>query len=191
MLPAEAAADGEDAAAPDAKRAKTELAAETPATAEPATAAAGDEAGGDAQEAGVATAKQPAEAVAAAVPAAVEDGCGGKAAAAADTEQPADAAAAANEAEAGGADEEAHEADAAQEVEREPVTLGFRMFANGEECYQYFHDLLVTLTKDQDLNPVSASRIFPTLPFWFWGSLPYHPAANVYRAPRPRCFAVL
>lgn len=67
---------------------------------------------------------------------------------------------AADGANAGGDDaEEAKPAtvqeEAAAAPPAEPVTLGFRTFANGKESFSYFHGLLVTLRPDQDLNEVS------------------------------------
>jgi len=64
----------------------------------------------------------------------------------------------AGEADAGGAavqeEEPAAPAAAAPAAAVDPVTLGFRIFASGEECYSYFHELLVKLRPDQDLNEV-------------------------------------
>lgn len=61
----------------------------------------------------------------------------------------------AGEADAGGAAvKEEEPAAAAPAAAVDPVTLGFRIFASGEECYSYFHELLVKLRPDQDLNEV-------------------------------------
>ena len=45
-------------------------------------------------------------------------------------------------------------AEKAAPAEEKPVTLGFKTFQNGDECFGYFHNLLYNLTKNQDLNEV-------------------------------------
>lgn len=35
-----------------------------------------------------------------------------------------------------------------------PITIGFKTFTGGAECLDYYHHLLGTLTKNQDLNEV-------------------------------------
>ena len=57
----------------------------------------------------------------------------------------------------GGADAngEAPEAETpGEKAEEKPVTLGYRTFASGKECFDYFHKLLSKLTPNQDLNEV-------------------------------------
>ena len=56
----------------------------------------------------------------------------------------------------GGGGEEAPVAAAAdtKKEEDKPVTLGYKTFAGGKECFDYFHKLLSKLTPDQDLNEV-------------------------------------
>ncbi len=41
-----------------------------------------------------------------------------------------------------------------ERAEEKPVTLGYRTFASGKECFDYFHKLLSKLTPNQDLNEV-------------------------------------
>ncbi len=41
-----------------------------------------------------------------------------------------------------------------EKAEEKPVTLGYRTFASGKECFDYFHKLLSKLTPNQDLNEV-------------------------------------
>ena len=53
------------------------------------------------------------------------------------------------------ADGEPPEAEiAAEKVDEKPVKLGYRTFASGKECFEYFHKLLSKLTPNQDLNEV-------------------------------------
>ena len=48
--------------------------------------------------------------------------------------------------------------EAAPAAELPEVALGFKVFKGGAACFDYFHHLLVTLTKDQDLNEVTEGR---------------------------------
>lgn len=72
------------------------------------------------------------------------------------TDAPGEAAVPSGEAAANSA---ASREPAAQEpdVKIDPVTIGFRTFASGKECYDYFRSLLSQLSHDQDLNEVSAT----------------------------------
>ena len=49
-------------------------------------------------------------------------------------------------------------ADEKPEVASEPVTIGFRTFASGTDCCDYFRGLLTKLSHEQDLNEVGAER---------------------------------
>ena len=61
-------------------------------------------------------------------------------------------------------DGEAPEADAAAEkVDDKPVTLGYKTFASGNQCYEYFHKLLTKLTPNQDLNNVRGAFPVPAI----------------------------
>lgn len=139
-------ADGGGAdAAPDAKRPKTDLAAEATQGGTAETAGAETAAAGAPSEGTAAKESAPPEAAAAEpAPAATNaaGAVGGEAAADGDAEM-ADAATPAPKGEARAS---------------EPVTLAFRTFASGEECYSYFHELLMRLTPNQDLNEVCWRR---------------------------------
>ena len=57
----------------------------------------------------------------------------------------------------GGGGEQAPAAAAAgteKKEEDKPVQLGYKTFASGGQCFEYFHKLLSKLTPDQDLNEV-------------------------------------
>lgn len=46
------------------------------------------------------------------------------------------------------------EGEAAAKAPQEPVTIGYRTFATGKQCYDYFHSLMTKLRKYQNLNDV-------------------------------------
>lgn len=67
------------------------------------------------------------------------------------------------------ADDAAEADDAQPESNAEPVTLAFRTFASGAECYDYFHGLLTKLSHEQDLNEVGLPRRrWPEYGRWDW-----------------------
>ena len=57
---------------------------------------------------------------------------------------------------------------AGEKAEEKPVTLGYKTFASGKECFDYFHKLLSKLTPNQDLNEVRGTC---TRPVPFCGSV--------------------
>ena len=49
----------------------------------------------------------------------------------------------------------AGEAKPAEEpVKSQPVTVGYKTFATGNECYKYFHGIITRYRKNQNLNEV-------------------------------------
>lgn len=77
--------------------------------------------------------------------------------AAAAPEAAAEAEADAAEPSAEGAEAASAEA-AAEAAPAEPVTIGYKTFAAGKECFTYYHGLITKLRKYQNLNDVSGGR---------------------------------
>lgn len=49
------------------------------------------------------------------------------------------------------------------DINIEPVTIGFRTFASGNECYDYFRSLLSQLSHEQDLNEYEFTMVMDLL----------------------------
>lgn len=49
---------------------------------------------------------------------------------------------------------------AGEEGARPPVTVGYKTFTSGRQCYDYFHSIISGYRRDQNLNDVSTGRPF-------------------------------